>query len=70
MTRPRIRHFSVAFFLGSAAFGVAVLAYEPAPVEAQTIECFVRVCTVYPNGDRICTEKKIDCKTVRPQVGA
>jgi hypothetical protein len=70
MIRPRIRHFPLAFFLGSAVIGVAALVYEPASADAQTVECFVRVCTVYPNGDRVCSEQKIDCKIVRPSVPA
>jgi len=70
MLRSGIRHFPIAFFFVSLVIGGAALAYEPASADAQTVECFVRVCTVYPNGDRVCSEKKIDCKTVRPSVPA
>ncbi len=70
MHRPRIRHVSWLFFFASIAIGGAALACGPEAAEAQTVECFVRVCTVYPNGDRVCSEKKIDCKTVRPAVPA
>jgi hypothetical protein len=68
MPRPRIRRFSFVCFFGSVVVGGAALASHPASADAQTVECFVRVCTVYPNGDRICSEKKIDCKTVAPSV--
>jgi hypothetical protein len=68
MLRPRIPHFSFAFFFASLVIGGAALAYEPASADAQTMECFVRVCTVYPNGDRVCSEKKIDCKAIAPSV--
>lgn len=61
MLRSRSRPLPLVLLLASFVVAGASLAYQPAPADAQTIECFIRVCTVQANGDRICSEKKIDC---------
>lgn len=60
---------SLCVLSGFVLVGGAAIVSKPVPSEAQqTIECFVRVCKVYANGDRECFEKKISCDSVRPLV--
>lgn len=71
MLRSAPRAFPVAAFLFTLVAGVAALAYQSAPADAQTVSCYIRVCSEYENGDKTCVEKKVDCaKLISPSTPA